>query len=150
NVAGQQRGGILLDENLALEGAAIDFHVFVGIASVAIFAAKFAAAVGIDGPFKGNAIGVAAVEDGLHRETEGFGLMFGFAARCRGWRRGSEAGNANQRRFRAWRHSSGGARRLCLSRAGWRGAIRRSGLRAIAAGAGWERGKLSGRCLWAI
>src|SRR5262249_54708807 len=87
--------------------------------------------------------------DRLHRKKEIFRLAFGFAARFRGRRRGSEAGNANQRRFRVWRHSSGGARRP-VGRTRGRGAIRRSGLPAFGGGAGWERDKLSGRCLRAI
>src|SRR5262249_46251509 len=136
DVAGQQGARVLLDENLAFKSTAIDFHVFVGVASVAIFAAKFAAAIGVDGPFERDAVGFAAVKDGLHGKKEILGLVFRLAARFRGRRRGSEAGNADQRRFRAWRHSSSGTRRLLLSRTGWRGAIRLSGLRAFAAGAG--------------
>jgi hypothetical protein len=44
----------------------------VGVAGVAIFAGKFAAAIGVEGPVERNSLRVAAVEDGFDGKQEIF------------------------------------------------------------------------------
>src|SRR5208283_4126135 len=135
DIAGQERRGILFHENLLLEFAAIDFHVFVGVAGIAVFAAKLAAAIWIDGPFEGDTVGFTAVQDGFNWQKEIFGFLARFAFRFAGRRIGSEASNAHQ-----WRRRS-----LEL----WRGAIRRGALRTSLAPASLTPGKGRGFWFWA-
>src|SRR5712671_1391402 len=71
-VVTQQLRCVQLYVDLLLKLAALaQLHEFVGIACVAILAAKFAAAVGIDGPSEGHAAAAdAAVEQGLRGKSE--------------------------------------------------------------------------------
>ena len=54
--ARQQNSGVFLDKDLFFKGQAIQLHEFVRVARVTVFARKFAAAIGIDGPVEGNAV----------------------------------------------------------------------------------------------
>ena len=54
--ARQQNSGVFLDKDLFFKGQAIQLHEFVCVARVTVFAGKFAAAIGIDGPVEGNAV----------------------------------------------------------------------------------------------
>ena len=98
----QQVRGVLLDVDLLLEIHTVaHFHEFVGVAGIAVFAGKLAAAVGIDGPVEGHADAGAAVEQGPHGQSEVFDFVslaerfglgsqprdadeFGFGGRVRG------------------------------------------------------------------
>ena len=130
DIARQQSRSILLDKNLALELAAINLHVLMGVARVTVFAGKFAAAVGIYRPFKGHAIGIAAIEDGFNGEEKVFRFFGGlaFAFRSRGLC--SEASNAHQ-----WRMGNLELRR---------GAIRRRAIQISLTPAGYALGKGTG------
>ena len=134
DVARQQRGSILFHENLFLEVPAINFHIFVGVPRVAVFAGKLASPVGIDGPFKGHAVGIATVEDGFHRQQKILRLLHRLALRLR--RRGlrSEASNAHQ-----WRTGNLDLRR---------GAIRLRAIQIPLAPARFTLGKGAGLWSW--
>ena len=68
----EQDGGVFLHEDFLFEGQAVQFHKFVGITGVAVFAGEFAAAIGIDGPIERDAAGFAFIENGFHREEKIF------------------------------------------------------------------------------
>ena len=70
DVVRQQRPRVLLNKNLALEIRAVQLHVLVCVPRIAVAAAKFAAAVRIDRPFKRNALRIAPVKDRPHRQQE--------------------------------------------------------------------------------
>src|SRR5271170_6037803 len=106
DLAPQQRAGVLLYEYFFLKVQPIQFHEFVGVPRVAIFASKLAAAVGIDGPFKWHALGIAAVQNRAHRQEEILWPLLGAAFGLSRRRNRCEAGNANQ-----WRSGSGGSAR---------------------------------------
>jgi hypothetical protein len=86
----------LLGVDLFLEIAAIELHKFVGISGVAILAAKFAAAIGIDGPVERDAIGIAMIQDGADWDLKIFGAALGVGERGGG----GKARDAHQWRIR--------------------------------------------------
>ncbi len=89
----QQVGGMLLDVDLLLEIHAVaHFHELVGVAGVAVFAGKLAAAIGIDGPLEGHAHAGAAVEQGTHGQSE----VFDFVSLAEGFGLGRQARDADQ------------------------------------------------------
>ena len=83
-VARRQRAGVLLHEDLALEICPVQIHVFVRIARVAVLAAKFASAIGIDRPAEGHALGIAAVQDRARRQQKILRSALGVGQRGRG------------------------------------------------------------------
>ena len=58
-----------LGVDLVLEIGRVQFHEFVGVARVAVFAAEFAAAVRVDGPLERH-VGLGAVENAARRNLE--------------------------------------------------------------------------------
>src|SRR3984957_5022437 len=98
NFARQQYRGIFFYENLFLKGQTVQFHEFVGVTGVAIFAGEFAAAIGIDGPVERDASGFAFIEDGLHRQQKILRACHRLATAGNGRGNRSEAGDADQRR----------------------------------------------------
>jgi hypothetical protein len=88
---------VLLHINLLFEGDALaHLHKFVRVAGITIFAGKFAAALGIDGPFERHAAtAVAAVQHGFRRQREVFNVV-AFAQRLAG---SGEAGDSYELRL---------------------------------------------------
>ena len=95
--AAQQFRSVLLDVDFLLElGAVAHFHEFVGVAGIAVFAGKFAAAVRIDGPGERQvAVAYAAVQQGFRRERE----VFNVVAFAQGFAFRGEPRDADQRGF---------------------------------------------------
>ena len=77
---GAERGGIeVFDVNLLFEVFGLaELHEFVGVAGVAILAAEFAAAIGVDHPAEGHARAGAARYVFAGGELEVFGAALGF------------------------------------------------------------------------
>src|SRR4029077_13131468 len=71
---------------------AIQLHVFVCVARVAIAASEFAPAVGVHRPMEWHALGIAAIQERADRQKKIFRPALGF---CAGGG-GGEARNANQ------------------------------------------------------
>ena len=80
-VARNERTGILFDENLLFEFVAIQLHEFVRIAGVAIAAAEFAAAIGVDRPVERDVLGFAMIQDRANRQKEILRAALGLRAR---------------------------------------------------------------------
>ncbi len=95
-VALGERAGILLHVNLGFEIAAVEIHVFVRVARVAILAAELAAPVGVYSPGEWNAIGIAVVQDRADGQKKVFRPALGIGAGGGS----SEASNADQFRSR--------------------------------------------------
>ncbi|SRR5258706_9042858 len=68
------------------------------ITRIAVFAGKFASAIGVDGPIERYTTGFALVENGFHRQQKIFRALARPAARGCSRRNRSEAGDADQRR----------------------------------------------------
>ncbi len=84
---------MLLHENLLLEVRCVaHFHEFVGVARIAIFAGKFAAAIRIDCPLERYALTVAPAQYRAHRQSEVFHLM----ALADGFSAGRKAGDTHE------------------------------------------------------
>ena len=141
----QQHRRILLHVNLLLEFAAIQLHIFVRVARVAVFARKLAPAIRIDRPLKRHAIGIAAIQNRSHRQQK---ILRPFLRFPRAFRRGREAarramptsgasasrpGTAiREERFTAACHRPRLSRSHSRGDAGtWRGATRRSSVNFI-------------------
>ena len=88
------RGGLLLDENLALEVDAVaEFHELVGVARIAVFAGEFAPAIRINSPGKWE---IARAND---TAKQGAGLkseVFNIVTFADGFSIGSQARDADQ------------------------------------------------------
>ena len=75
----ERRAIEMFDEDLALKRFRIvQLHELVGVARIAILAAEFAAAVGIDHPAEGHARTIAARQIFPRGKFEVFGLALGF------------------------------------------------------------------------
>jgi hypothetical protein len=71
-------GGEVLGEDAGFEVVGVvELHEFVGIAGVAVAAGEFAAAVGVDGPIEGHALGGTAIEEVFGGEGAVFDAFFG-------------------------------------------------------------------------
>src|SRR5579863_1027370 len=84
--------GIVLHIDLRFEALAIELHVLVRIAGVAIGAAEFAAAIGVHRPPEGNSLRMALVQDRFDRKEEILRPALAFGAGGGG----GEARNADQ------------------------------------------------------
>src|SRR5689334_3549721 len=87
---------MLFDVDLAFEVCGVHFHELMGVARVAVFTGKFAAAIRIDHPGKGHARRIAAREDAavLDRDIVDFMAFGQRLAFCR------ETCDSNQPSFR--------------------------------------------------
>ena len=89
---------MLFDVYLSLEIYTVpQFHEFVGVARVAIFAGEFTAAIGIDGPGKGHSGHRATVEQRANRQGE----VFHVVSLPKGLALGGQTRNPDQ--SRTWR-----------------------------------------------
>ncbi len=91
-VARRQRPGIFLDVDFRFEIAAVELHVLVRVAGVAVLAAEFAAAIRVHGPPERYPFRVAFVQDRFDGEDKVLRPALGFGAEggC------GEARNADQ------------------------------------------------------
>ena len=118
-----ESAGILLHEDFRFEFPAIEFHVLVRVARVAIFTAEFAAAIWIYGPAERHALGIAMIQNRANGQQKIFRPALG----VRAGGGGGEAGNADQ--FRR------GLRSPVWDRSG-RGSVARGLTSAVASGCG--------------
>ena len=91
-VALRKRPGILLHIDLRFEFAAIQLHIFVRIARIAVLAAEFAPAVRVHRPAERHPLRIALVQDRPNGQKKIFRPALGFRARGGG----GEARNADQ------------------------------------------------------